>query len=271
VNEHIVRAVTTRLVYREIGSEAGEQALRSEKERGFAYVQELCESLAGYEKQRDAYLTLVDFYPELIGVLRKLSENDLGRDFYAIPFKGTINAAAADRTSAILVVPTNEKDNKIQERIHSFIEGIQKRFYKDRPILTDKEALQKDLSKNTVIAYGTPKGNLFIAEHITGMPIRIESYRIVADRVYRGADLRFISAWPNPRNPEKGMVFYTAQRPEDVLNINSVFHGPTDYVIARATEPLASANYDKRNGTWSLTAAIDAGTGTERIKQVKSK
>jgi hypothetical protein len=213
----------------------------------------------------------VDFYPELIEVFRELSEKDLGPDFYAIPFKGTINAAAADRNSAILVVPTNEKDKQIQEEIHTFVRNIQKRFYKDRPILTDKEALQKDLSENTVIAYGTPKGNLFIAEHIAGMPIKVESDRIVADKVYKGTNLRFISAWPNPRNTKKGMVFYTAQRPQDVLNINSVFHGPTDYVIARDRELLSSANYDKKNGKWSLTKSINTGTENKESNKNKAK
>jgi hypothetical protein len=266
VNEHIVRAVTTRLTSREISSEAGAQALDREKARGFAYVRALCESLARYEKQRDKYPTFVDFYPELASVFKNLSEKDLGQDFYTIPFKGTINAAVTDRAFAILVVPTNEKDKRVQEKIHSFVGNMQKRFYKGRPILTDKEALQKDLSKNTVVAYGTPKGNLFIAKYIAGIPVRIESDRIVADKVYEGTDLRFITAWPNPRNPEKGMVFYTAQKAESILRINSVFHGPTDYVIAKATELLTSANYNKQNGTWSLIPVIDSGTETEETK-----
>ncbi|MFC1635565.1 DUF4932 domain-containing protein, partial [Planctomycetota bacterium] len=157
VNEHIVRAVTTRLTYHEIGSEAAEQTLNTEKNRGFAYIQALCEKFADYEKQRDTYPTLVDFYPQLVKVFNDLSEKNLGQDFYAIPFKGTINAAVSDRTSAVLVVPTNEKDKKVQKEIHAFVENFQKHFHKDRPILTDKEALQKDLSNNTVIAFGTPK------------------------------------------------------------------------------------------------------------------
>jgi len=99
VNEHIVRAVTTRLTCREIGSEAGEQALYREKDRGFAYVQALCDSLAGYEKQRDLYPSFVDYYPELVKVFRGLSEKDLDQDFYIVPFKGTINAVVTDRAS----------------------------------------------------------------------------------------------------------------------------------------------------------------------------
>lgn len=271
VNEHIVRAVTTRLAYREIGPEASEQALRSEKNRGFAYVQALCDSLASYEEQRDTYPTLVDYYPELIKVFERLSENDLDQDFYSVPFKGPINAVFSDRTSALLVVPTNEKDKQAQEKIYSYVENIRKRFFKGSPILTDKEALQKDLSKNTIIAYGTPKGNLFIAEHIPGMPVRIESDRIEAGKVYKGTNLRFISAWPNPRNPEKGMVLYIAQQSEDVPNINSIFHGPTDYVIARGRDSLVSANYDKKNGTWFLKTIITTGTETKKSTKNKAK
>ena len=60
------------------------------------------------------------------------------------------------------------------------------------------------------------------------------------------------------------MVFYMAQCPEDVPYINSVFHGPTDYVIAKGREVLLSANYTKQNGTWSLTTVFDAGTKTKR-------
>ncbi len=265
VNEHIVRAVTTRLACREFGSEASEQALGAEKGRGFAYIQALCDSLAVYEEQRDKYPTLVDYYPELIKVFERLSEKDLDKDFYSVPFKGTINAVVSDRTSVLLVVPTNEKDKQAQEKICSYVEYVRKLFFKGRPILTDKEALQKDLSKNTVIAYGTPKGNLFIAEHIAGIPIRIESDRIIADKVYKGTDLRFISAWPNPRNPAKGMVFYTAQQPEDVPQINSIFHGPTDYVIARGREPLVSANYDKKDGKWFLKNSYSHQNGNEKV------
>ena len=173
----------------------------------------------------------------------------------------------ADRKSVVLVVPTNERDKQIKEKIHFFVEDIKKRFYKDVPILTDKEALKKDLSENSVVAYGTTNGNLFIAKHITAMPIRVECNQIVADKIYKGTNLRFISAWPNPFNPGKGMVFYTAQRPEDVLNINSVFHGPTDYVIARGAKNLKSGDYNKKTGTWSLSTVVDAGIEKERTSK----
>ena len=85
VNEHLVRAVTTRLSYREIGMGAGIKALHQEKNRHFAYVELLCKRLEYYEEQRDIYPSFVDFYPELIKVFGTLSEKDLSDDFYCIP------------------------------------------------------------------------------------------------------------------------------------------------------------------------------------------
>jgi len=64
--------------------------------------------------------------------------------------------------------------------------------------------------------------------------------------------LLFITAWPDPQNPKRGVVIYTAQKAEDIIGINSVFHGPTDYVVAKGTDSLKAANYKKQNGQWSF-------------------
>jgi hypothetical protein len=66
VNEHIVRAVTVRMAYRELGEAAGQAALEEELDRGFVYIEELLKKLEVYEAQRDRYPTFSSFYPELI-------------------------------------------------------------------------------------------------------------------------------------------------------------------------------------------------------------
>jgi len=252
VNEHIVRAVTTRLAYREIGKEAGKEALRNEKRKSFVYVEALCKRLEQYENQREKYPTFVDFYPELINVFKEFSETEPSDDFYSIPFTGTINAVSADKKSVILIIPTHESDKAVQDKIHDYVKSIHDKFFKDSPILTDEESLKRDLSTNALIVYGTTTGNLWLAQHIAELPVRVESDKIVADTVYSGTQLRFISAWPNPQNPQKGVVIYTAQQAEDVVGINSVFHGPMDYVIAKGTEVLKAADYKKQDGRWAF-------------------
>jgi len=250
VNEHIVRAVTSRLTARELGDEQGEEILQSEKRRGFFYVEALSERLEQYEHQRESYPTFVDFYSELVETFRTLSESDLGAEFYTAPFAGTINDAF--RGTVVLVIPTQESDAAAQTRIRDYVEKIRDQMFEESEILTDSEALQRDLSDNSVVAYGTPQGNLWIARLLAEMPVKIGDDRIETDAIIAGEDLRFISAWPNPQNSQNATVIYTAQRAQDVVGINSVFHGPTDFVVVRGTEVLHSADYIKKAETWSL-------------------
>ncbi len=255
VNEHIIRAVSARFASLEKGKEAGDQRILSEKRRGFFYVEPLYEQLENYEAKRNIFPTIKDFYPEFIKVFKELSEKELGEDFFTVlltPFTGTINNVFVDDKSVILIVPTNESDKAIEKKIHAYVKTIHDSFFKDSPILTDKEALNRDFSSNALVIYGTPKGNLWLSQILTKLPVRIESDRIVAETVYQGDHLRFITAWPNPQNPKRGMVIYTAQKAEDIIGINSLFHGPTDYVVAKGMQSLKAANYKKQNGQWSF-------------------
>jgi hypothetical protein len=66
VNEHIVRAITTRLSYLLVSQEAGNTARANETERSFIYLPALLDRLERYEANRDVYPTFADFYPELL-------------------------------------------------------------------------------------------------------------------------------------------------------------------------------------------------------------
>jgi hypothetical protein len=250
VNEHVVRAVTTRLNYSHKGKEEGDRALLMEKTYGFAYVEALCDKLEHYEENRDQYTTFTSFYPQLVATFKELSEADLGPEFYLIPFHGTINAVTVNRDDVILVIPTNEQDKATQEKIHEYVRMIKNMFYKGNPVITDAEALNRDLSKHAVVMYGTAEGNLLLAKYSSGMPVNIEYDKIVTDKIYQGENLRFITAWPNPQNIQKGFLIYTAQKAEDIPGINSIFHGPTDYVIAQELKVLQSADYKKDGRAW---------------------
>jgi hypothetical protein len=212
----------------------------------------LCEQLKYYENNRDKYKTFADFYPELIKVFEKLSNQDLGKDFYLIPYEGTINAVSHDKSSVILILPTNEKDSDIQKNIHEFVRRYQQRFFPQSPVIMDAEAIGRDFSRNSLILFGTMNGNLWLKENAAKFPFTIEPNRIVADKVYEGTDLRFISGWPNPQNTKRGILVYTAQQAGNIAGINSVFHGPTDYVVAKQDTVLKADNYKKNKNNWSF-------------------
>ncbi|HEU4456047.1 MAG TPA: DUF4932 domain-containing protein [Longimicrobium sp.] len=68
VNEHVVRAITIRLAYRERGDSAGRAELEENVRRGFAHLPALLERLGEYEADRARYPTLEAFYPRLLAV-----------------------------------------------------------------------------------------------------------------------------------------------------------------------------------------------------------
>jgi len=180
-------------------------------------------------------------------------------------FKGPINATVADKESMVIIFPTKEADEHVMAGIRAHAESIRDRlFSEETPVISDEEALKRDLSSNSLLVYGTPAGNLWLAKHLEMLAVRVESDRVVADTTYDGTGLCFISCWPNPYNPSKGMVIYTAQQAKDVININEVFHGPNDYVVARGTAILGTGNYHKENGGWSLPVA-GGGPGVPQL------
>ena len=71
VNEHLIRAITARLMFRVVGEEAGRQDVQEEMSSGFVYVPALCRRLEEYERQRAAYPNLAAFLPQLLAVFEE--------------------------------------------------------------------------------------------------------------------------------------------------------------------------------------------------------
>lgn len=254
VNEHIVRAVTARLTYTYLGKAAGDQAIVEEENNGFFYIKALCKSLENYEKNRDTYPTFESYYPQLIKVFKELSETDLPDSFYQPTFIGPINSlfSFVDNRNMVIILPTNEEDKTTQDNIYKYAGKIKENFFPKAEIMNDVDALQKDLGNYIIVTYGTIKGNLWMDHYKKTFPFEINADNIKADKEYKGTDLEFISALPNPQNYKNPLLIYTAQKSEDILKINNIYHGPTDYVIAKNCKELQSGYYEKDKDNWSF-------------------
>ncbi len=68
VNEHLIRAITARLLARAEGDETGERAAEAEARQGFAYVPALYRRLEEYETHPAAYPNVPAFLPRLLEV-----------------------------------------------------------------------------------------------------------------------------------------------------------------------------------------------------------
>jgi len=256
VREHIVRAVEVRLIHHAIGKEAAEFRIYADRRKGFVYLEILCNQLEDYEKQRDKYPTFESFYPELVGVFKSLAEQDLGKDFYKLPFEGPISAVASDQKSMVFIVPTHESDKEAQNVIHGMVKRIREGdWFKDSPVMTDDEALNRDLSAKNIFVLGTLSGNSWLAKYASELPIKIFSDRIEARKTHNGENLRMIAAWPNPQNIENGVRVYTAQQARDLAGIHAIMHGSRDYVIANGDEVLEKGFFWKSYDGWTLEHA----------------
>lgn len=251
VNEHLVRAVTTRLAYLKLGVNEGDAALQYEKKCGFIYIEELCNKLKVYEENRDQYKTLDDFYTEILKSfdrLLKLTPDEISK---LIKYEGPINGAITGLNPVVLIVPTNESDKDTEEKINNYVKAIKDKFFKDGKIITDKDSIEADLSGNTIIAYGTMEGNLWLSKYKETFPFKIEPDKVVADTTYEGKGYKYICGFKNPQNENNPVLIYTAQSASDIAGINSIFHGPTDYVIAKGDEIIKSGNFVREDGKWS--------------------
>ena len=119
VNEHIIRAITTRLTSLQYGENAENQWKLFEKSKGFFYLPNILEKLKYYEANRDVYPSFENFYPEFINVFKDLFEQELSEDFYELKFHGDVSSIFFDPDNFICITPTNEKDpDLIKELIH---------------------------------------------------------------------------------------------------------------------------------------------------------
>jgi hypothetical protein len=229
------------------------------------------------------------FYNQAITIVFKASKGGLafdpnGKYYFSFPMDKKVattgtpresptNAASEDhfegvasinqafmmaKEKVVFIVPTHEADKEVEQKIRAYVEEIRDRNFKGALILSDEQALQRDLSSNSILTYGTPIGNLWLIRNLALLPVRIESGRIVADKEYPGTNLRFISAWPNPQNPRMGLVVYTAQQAKDIVGISHVLYGQRDYVVAQDTTILKADNYSKQDGRWQFPTVIDA-------------
>lgn len=71
VDEHIARAVTTRLTYLHFGKEKGDEELNLHKSQGWLYIEDMVLALKEYEGNRQLYPDFNSFYPALLTVFDK--------------------------------------------------------------------------------------------------------------------------------------------------------------------------------------------------------
>jgi hypothetical protein len=147
---------------------------------------------------------------------------------------GSINAAAANGPWLVLAPD--------DPAVRKFATAIRDRFFKGAGIATALPD-DKDLAGRTLIVFATP-ADPFVQRYGARLPFRYADGAVDVDgRRFTGAHLRVIAAVRNPADASRAALLYTAAHLPDLVDINGVFHGPTEWVVADGRQPLASGAF----------------------------
>lgn len=149
---------------------------------------------------------------------------------------GSINSAFAKGPHAVIV--------GTDAGVADYARRIRRQFLAEAQFLTGAEALEVDLSGTSLLVYGTPADNVWLAQYADRLPVRFGDGELhLQDRSFRGSHLRGIFAIRNPEDTSRRAVVYTAPKSSDIVDINDLYHGPTEWVVADGGRLLESGSY----------------------------
>jgi len=256
INEHILRAVELKA----LRPPDPQDSLGQEEARGFVYVRPIFGLLSKYDRAR--YRSFREFYPEVVDLMNAISDALVATELLTQPpkpFKGPINAVSEYQDflrRRIIVKPTNIGEEDLRSKIAEYLQFI-KSFLEGRssfqvPIVDDSEALKMDIKEKVLLVYGNQQSNSILARFANNLPFKVEGKKIrLGEKEYEGDNLRLISICPNPENQDIPMLVYASTKDDGILEIHSLFHGPTDYILYRGEE-VVTQGYYRKNGRWSV-------------------
>jgi hypothetical protein len=255
VNEHIIRAIYIRLLELYQNEAKAKETKNNELKNYFIYIEPLIEKLKEFEKQRDNNnITFSSFYPELLNLLDSLEKVEYWKEKIKV-FNGPINAVQKEEKIAY-IYSTQDQNKRALKTVQEY--SLEMFNQNAKPTgwlyLSDTTALKTDLSEYGIFAYGTIESNMFLKQHAALFPFKIINHTIHANRKYKGKYIKFVSCVPNPLNPKKGMVIYTAPTNNAIKGFNikrTTRLELGDYIIFIKKNYLSNGIY-KKNEKWEF-------------------
>ena len=240
VNEHVIRAITIKLAENRYGLDVANNLMLNEISRSFIYIEPILTQLDDYMNNRDTYTLFSDFYSLLIENSFNLALTTNYQEKYLKNLNNTF------KDIDFIVISESAK-----AEVSGYVKDIKNKFFKDTPLITDKEAIEKGLSKYSFLIYGTIENNLLLQNFKANLPIQILDSSINADKEYLTHNGKAIFNMKNPLNTEEYIIVYTAQNQEGIVDINNVFHGPTNYIVFEDRNKIHTKGFVvKENDKW---------------------
>lgn len=237
VNEHVIRAITLKLIEEKYGEDAATNMFYREISRSFYYIEPLWKQLDIYCNNRNTYKSFSDFYPVLIQESFDKAQN------HNYPARYLRNLNQTFKEIDYIVYPSNDPSDKTREDIFNYVKSVKDNFFKSTALISDREAIAENLLMHDLLIYGTIDNNLVLKEIQSYLPVQITDSQIIADQVYNTSTGKAIFNMTNPMSQDNYIIVYSAQRPEGIIGINNVFHGPTNYVVFEDRQHVYKSGY----------------------------
>lgn len=224
VQEHIVRATTTRLAESKYGKQlADRNYYQLEIGKRFIFVEALVEKLKEYEQNRSVYKNFNQFFPELIKVFQTVQQSDIDRLQRKVELIREPNVSQIPKpgdfskdSNTVFVISTHEKDSVGQAVVNNYVKELKNLLPEGIKLISDDEALNSNLENKDIVAFGTVEGNSFTKRFIGLLPITITNDSVITNKILLGNHYQVIVSWVNPFNSNKSMIFQTAQQATDI-------------------------------------------------------
>ena len=226
VDEAGVRAITVLYVRDRKSAAAAATATRGEVRRSFLWTAELADSFARFRKERTRYPTFDAYMPEVVAFFTQLAKQ-YEHGLPPQPFLGEIDSVFAD--NPIFVTPASGDPAVI-----AYANKIHDRFFKTQPMVASSAQVIADHPHVAMVAYGTPATNAVVADVLARSHITITDDAIdLNGKKFTGPGLVLISSAARGDDPMHGITIYTAAHDADIVGINGVRAGGTDWVVGR--------------------------------------
>tara|TARA_R110002096_G_C14580788_1_gene721284 strand:+ start:30 stop:1775 length:1746 start_codon:yes stop_codon:yes gene_type:complete len=149
---------------------------------------------------------------------------------------GVINAAQ--------LLPDHTYLIEDHEELQSFVRQVRARFKPDAPMLVGDGTVETDLADRNLTVYGSIEGHPWLQKYAGRLPFQFEDGAVtIAGERFKGKRLSVILAMKHPESPELRAVVYASQNVQNLVGINAVFHGPTEWLVVDGTEALGQGGF----------------------------
>lgn len=259
VNEHIVRTNVIRMIRNMYGDDlASKMFYRYEMGRRFIYIDALDRKLDDFEQQRDQYPSFSEFVPELLMAFENLPDHYIKEKQKKVehmrwPQVSEIpkpRAYAKDSTT-VFIVGSEENKADAQQAMNDWVKMYRDMINKQIKIISDREAMEMDLTGKDLVIFGTQEGNALLKKFASNLPVTITDKAIITNKIIEGDHLQLVTSWVNPYDENHVMTIYTAQKTADIKNLQmSPDRENYHYWVGQKTITLDKGDYVNWGEVW---------------------